>query len=106
MRVPAKSYEQAPLAAAPPHPTSSFSGRVPLPSKNGKKKSDEATTEPQELSFMKPIEAGEPGNDEPKLSRAERRAQKPQAKTFGKVQNLRNQAVPGHRNFTQRRSGG
>jgi hypothetical protein len=77
-----------------------------LPSKNGKKKSAEAANEPQELSFMKPLEPREAGDDEPKLSRAERRAQKPQSKTFGKVQNLRNQAVPGHRNFTQRRSGG
>jgi hypothetical protein len=79
-----------------------------LPSKNGKKKSPVAPAEPpEELSFMKPIEPREAGDDEePKLSRAERRAQKPQAKTFGKVQNLRNQAVPGHRNFTQRRSGG
>lgn len=77
-----------------------------MSSENGKKKADEATTEPQELSFMKPLEPRETEDDAPKLSRAERRAQKPQAKTFGKVQNLRNQAVPGHRNFTQRRSGG
>jgi hypothetical protein len=78
-----------------------------LSSTNGEKKADEATNEPQELSFMKPLEPREAGDDdEPKLSRAERRAQKPQAKTFGKVQNLRNQAIPGHRNFTQRRSGG
>jgi hypothetical protein len=105
MRAPAKAYEQAPLAGRR-RTHVILSGRFPLPSKNGKKKAAEAANEPQELSFMKPIEAREPGDDEPKLSRAERRAQKPQAKTFGKVQNLRNQAVPGHRNFTQRRSGG
>ncbi|MBP2326301.1 hypothetical protein JOF56_006686 [Kibdelosporangium banguiense] len=77
-----------------------------MSSKSAKKKAPATTTEPQELSFMKPIEPREAADDEPKLSRAERRAQKPQAKTFGKVQNMRNQAVPGHRNFTQRRSGG
>jgi hypothetical protein len=73
--------------------------------KNGKKKNADAAAA-EGLSFMKPIEPRDPADDEPKLSRAERRAAKPQAKTHGKLQNMRSQAVPSHRNFTSRRSGG
>lgn len=73
--------------------------------KNGKKAVTKDTAEG--LSFMKPIEPREAAEDEPKLSRAERRAAKPQAKTYGKVQpNMRSQSTPTHRNFTSRRSGG
>nr|WP_042188553.1 hypothetical protein [Kibdelosporangium sp. MJ126-NF4]CEL18318.1 hypothetical protein [Kibdelosporangium sp. MJ126-NF4]CTQ97802.1 hypothetical protein [Kibdelosporangium sp. MJ126-NF4] len=72
--------------------------------KNGKKTTDETAAEG--LSFMKPLEPREAAEDEPKLSRAERRALKPQAKTHGKVQNMRSQATPSHRNFSSRRSGG
>lgn len=64
-------------------------------------------TEPQELSFIRPLEAKTKDDDEqPKLSRAERRAAKQPVKAHGKVNNMRNQAVPSHRNFTSRRSGG
>ena len=75
--------------------------------KNSKKNAQKAADAADGLSFMKPIEPRDDAGDaEPKLSRAERRAQKPQAKTHGRVQNMRSQAVPGHRNFTSRRSGG
>ncbi|CAM3296857.1 hypothetical protein KIPE111705_00415 [Kibdelosporangium persicum] len=72
--------------------------------KNGKKSADKQASEG--LSFMKPIEQRADADEAPKLSRAERRAAKPQAKTYGKVQNLRSQPTPTHRNFTSRRSGG
>ncbi|ONI82832.1 hypothetical protein ALI144C_17315 [Actinosynnema sp. ALI-1.44] len=73
--------------------------------KNGKKTADKPAGEG--LSFMKPIEPREAEENEPKLSRAERRAAKPQAKTHGAMNNtLRSQSVPSHRNFTNRRSGG
>ncbi|ALG09102.1 hypothetical protein [Kibdelosporangium phytohabitans] len=72
--------------------------------KNSKKAADKKAAEG--LSFMKPIEARDEAEDAPKLSRAERRAAKPQVKTYGNVQNLRSQSVPNHRNFTSRRSGG
>lgn len=72
--------------------------------KNGKKTAGKAAGEG--LSFMKPIEPRDEAEDAPKLSRAERRAAKPQAQSHGKVQNLRSQSVPGHRSFTNRRSGG
>jgi hypothetical protein len=62
--------------------------------------------EPQELSFMRPLDAKDDAEaDKPKLSRAERRAAKQQAPGHGKVQNMRNQPVPNHRNFANRRSG-
>jgi hypothetical protein len=78
-----------------------------MPAKNNKKKAPKDGHEAEGLSFMKPLEPRPAEDDaEPKLSRAERRAQKPQAKTHGKVANMRTQATPGHRNFTSRRSGG
>jgi hypothetical protein len=74
--------------------------------KNSKKNATPAAPQAAEgLSFMKPIEA-EPTDEAPKLSRAERRAQQAQGKSHGKIQNMRSQAVPSHRNFTSRRSGG
>ncbi|MCE7004486.1 hypothetical protein LWC34_16825 [Kibdelosporangium philippinense] len=74
------------------------------PKKNSKKAPKASASEG--LSFMKPIEAPENTEEAPKLSRAERRAAKPQAKTYGKVQSMRSQSTPTHRNFTSRRSGG
>lgn len=74
-------------------------------SKKNAKKAPKASAS-EGLSFMKPIEPHDPADDAPKLSRAERRAAKPQAKTYGKVQNMRSQATPTHRNFSSRRSGG
>jgi hypothetical protein len=71
-----------------------------------KNKQENSESEPQELSFMRPIEPRDPADEEPKLSRAERRAAKTQALGRGnKVQNMRNQPVPNHRNFANRRSG-
>jgi hypothetical protein len=66
---------------------------------------EHAGADPQELTFMRPIEDKPQDEDKPKLSRAERRAAKPQAKGFGKVQNMRNQATQNQRNFANRRSG-
>jgi hypothetical protein len=73
---------------------------------NKGKKTIKAADEPKELSFMRPIEPkADEDADEPKLSRAERRAAKPQVKQHGTVNNMRNQSVPNHRNFSTRRSG-
>jgi hypothetical protein len=72
------------------------------PFKNDSENSDD---QPQELSFMRPIEARTDDNAEAKPSRAERRAAKGQGKTHGKVPTMRNQAVANHRNFSTRRSG-
>jgi hypothetical protein len=71
-----------------------------------KKNAENSESEPQELSFMRPIEAPDPADETPKPTRAERRAAKTQAPGHGsKVSNLRNQPVPNHRNFANRRSG-
>ncbi|TCO60466.1 hypothetical protein [Actinocrispum wychmicini] len=72
-----------------------------------KKNTEDADSVPQELSFMRPIEPRDPADEEPKPSRAERRAAKSQVRNrSGKAQNnVRNQSVPNHRNFANRRSG-
>jgi hypothetical protein len=71
-----------------------------------KKDAENSESEPQELSFMRPIEPHDPAEETPKPSRAERRASKQKAQGHGaKVQTMRNQPTQNQRNFANRRSG-
>jgi hypothetical protein len=70
------------------------------------KNSENSDAEPQELSFIRPIEPrSESDAKNAKPSRTERRAAKKQGKTHGKVHTMRNQAIANQRNFSTRRSG-